>query len=124
MNKELTPLEVSKQLKDFVLEFVKNGLDRIFVNGSFDIIETTLKQAQKDKKELEEIKNAINQGAMLSQWSHDCHHEKELKVLEIIKETLPVKEEDFFYDKETDTYFFMGYKVSKEKYDLLKEVLL
>jgi hypothetical protein len=43
MNKELTPLEVSKQLKDFVLEFVKNGLDRRFVRGSFDIIEKVLK---------------------------------------------------------------------------------
>lgn len=43
MSKELTPLEVSKQLKDFVLEFVKNGLDRRFVRGSFDIIENKLK---------------------------------------------------------------------------------
>ena len=36
-------LEVSKQLKDFVLEFIKNGLDRRFINGSFGIIETALK---------------------------------------------------------------------------------
>ena len=43
MNKELITLEVSKQLKDFVLEFVKNGLDRRFIRGSFDIIETVLK---------------------------------------------------------------------------------
>ena len=37
---------------------------------------------------------------------------------------LIVKEEDFFYDKETDTYFFIGYRVSKKQYDLVKEVLL
>jgi hypothetical protein len=43
MSKELTPLEVSKQLKDFVLEFTKNGLDRRFVIGSFDIIDKQLK---------------------------------------------------------------------------------
>ena len=43
MNRELSPLEVSNQLKEFVLEFVKNGLDRRFIHGSFDIIETALK---------------------------------------------------------------------------------
>ena len=36
-------LEVSKQLKDFVLEFIKNDLDRKFINFSFDIIEKNLK---------------------------------------------------------------------------------
>ena len=40
---DLEALEVSKQLKDFVLEFIKNGLDRRFINGSFGIIETELK---------------------------------------------------------------------------------
>lgn len=50
--------------------------------------------------------------------------EMTLKALEIIKETIPIKEEDFFYDEETDTYFFIGYEVSKNQYDLLKEVLL
>lgn len=44
-NKELSPLEVSKQLKEFVLEFIKNGLD-------IDIIETALKALEiiKEKK--------------------------------------------------------------------------
>lgn len=50
--------------------------------------------------------------------------EKELKTLEIIKEIMPIEKEDFFYDKETDTYFFIGYKVSKKQYDLLREVFL
>ena len=43
MSKELTPLEVSNQLKDFVLRFVENGLDRRVIHGSFDFIETALK---------------------------------------------------------------------------------
>lgn len=50
--------------------------------------------------------------------------EKALKALEIIKDSIPIEEEDFFYDKETDTYFFIGHKVSKEQFYLLKEVLL
>lgn len=50
MSKGLEALEVSKQLKDFVLEFIKNGLDRRFIHGSFDIIE-------KELKALEIIKN-------------------------------------------------------------------
>lgn len=50
MNKGLTPLEVSKELKDFVLEFVKNGLDRRFICGSFDLIEKELKdKADQDR---------------------------------------------------------------------------
>ena len=50
--------------------------------------------------------------------------EKELKALDVIRESIPIEEEDFFYDKETDTYFFIGNKVSKEQFYLLKEVLL
>lgn len=38
----LKSLEVLKQLKDFVLEFTKNDLDRKFINGSFDIIKKEL----------------------------------------------------------------------------------
>lgn len=49
---------------------------------------------------------------------------KQLKALETIKEIMSIEEEDFFYDKETDTYFFVGFKVSKEQYDLLRKVLL
>lgn len=63
MNKELTPLEVSKQLKDFVLEFVNNGLDRIFINGSFDIIETALKrniELEEEHKILETVRDNFN----------------------------------------------------------------
>ena len=47
-----------------------------------------------------------------------------LNVLKIIKEALEICEEDFFHDEETGIYFFIGKPIEKEKYDLLKEVLL
>ena len=59
MSEELETLEVLKQLKDFVLEFVKNGLDRRLIHGSFDIIEKELKQAQEDKKVLDIFKSSL-----------------------------------------------------------------
>lgn len=49
--------------------------------------------------------------------------EKSLKTLEIIKKCLDVDKEDFYYDEETNTYFFIGVKISKEEYELLKEAL-
>ena len=51
VNKELTPLEVSNQLKEFISGFVENSLDRMFVRGSFDIIETALKALEIIKKD-------------------------------------------------------------------------
>lgn len=50
--------------------------------------------------------------------------DKKLKALEIIKETLSIEEDDFYYDEESDKYFFVGSVINKDKYDLLKEVLL
>ena len=51
------------------------------------------------------------------------HLEKVKKALEIIKESIPIEEEDFFYDSEFDTYLFIGHKVSKEQFYLLNRVL-
>ena len=50
--------------------------------------------------------------------------QKKLKAYEIIIRSLDIEEEDFCYDKRTDTCFFIGCEVSKKEYDLLKEVLL
>ena len=50
--------------------------------------------------------------------------EKELKALEIMTKSLGIGKEDFFYDNKTNTYYFVGGVITKEKYDLLKEVLL
>ena len=49
--------------------------------------------------------------------------EKELKALGIIIKTLEIGKEDLFYDSEDDKYYFFSYEISKEKYDLLKEIL-
>lgn len=97
MSKELTTLEVSKQLEDFVLEFVKNGLDRRFIHGSFDIIKTALKALEIIKENLvvsyDENKN-----------DKSCL-------------TLGVK-----VDKDKLVIIYQTF--DKEKIDLLKEVLL
>ena len=47
---------------------------------------------------------------------------KHLKALEIMKTKLVIEKEDFFYD-DVLGYMFVGNIVSKEEYDLLKEVL-
>ena len=64
MTNELTPLEVSKQLKNFVLEFVKNGLDRKIIHGSFDIIE-------KEFKALEIIKGNNYLRNFILNWAYE-----------------------------------------------------
>ena len=50
MNKEISPLEVSKQLKDFIFELELGNVDKLFVKGSFDIIEKSLKALEIIKK--------------------------------------------------------------------------
>lgn len=125
MTKELDALEVSKQLKDFVLEFVKNGLDRRFIHGSFEIIETALKDYENLK-----LKHKSMQDAVLDDF-------KKLKALEIIKEK-QVNVDNFLrhIKKETDykeykrlcglykIMVFSDKDLTQEEYDLLKEVLL
>lgn len=142
MKKELTPLEVSKQLKEFVLEFVKNGLDRIFIHGSFDIIENTLK----DYEEL------TSKPVMLYGRTHGhtqalvdsiCKNYKEVKITNLEDEK-KLKALEIIKQKEVNVYRFhlvQSYKnpleryndtfhiveknfLSQEEYDLLKEVLL
>lgn len=137
-----SPLEVSKQLKDFVLEVVKNGLDRMFINGSFDIIEKTLK----DYEEL------TNKPVMLYGRTHgktqalidtvcknykdvkitNLEDEKKLKALEIIKNKM-VDIHNLIYSSNVEEYnkFAMNYNqelcntlLTQEEYELLKEVLL
>ena len=119
MSEELTPLEVSKQLKDFVLKFVKNGLDRRLIHGSFDTIETSLKRL--------EIIDKLNE-------KHCEDMQKKLKALEIIKESIGLKmsidensgDEDtacLYIPLDKDNICIVGYVKGKEKIDLLKEVL-
>ena len=50
--------------------------------------------------------------------------EKELAALQFLKKILPIIEYDFWYDEDTEKYYFMGAETTKENYDLLKEVIL
>lgn len=102
MSKELEALEVSKQLKEFVLGFVKNGLDRRFIHGSFDIIETTLKA-------LEIIKDKEVNVHFLLVCMHDFSNNDEVG-----------REE---YNKQEGSYWHTANALTQEEYGLLNEVL-
>ena len=129
MSEGLTPVEVSKELKDFVLEFVKNGLDRRFVIGSFNILEKALKDYEYwssfvkwygDVK-AEDLQRIIHNG-----WVYDQTGYKKDKAFDIIKEKL-VDIDLFSYCANKSMYnnrVNVGKQLTDEEYDLLKEVLL
>lgn len=74
MSKELEELEIEKHLKDFVLTLEMGKVDEMFINNSFEIIETALKR----KEELERMHtNALDKIAK---------DRKKIKALDIIKE--------------------------------------
>lgn len=116
MSKELTPLEALKEIKKHSgKEIVKsvwsdnNGYSKtITIDDLCDIIKKYLNENWQLQDEVEALKEILKE------------NEKQLKALEIIKEIIPIEEENFCYDKETGTYFFGGYEIPKEKYDLLK----
>ena len=83
-----------------------------------DIVFAALKEKENIEKTINELFS--DNGKVIT----TIEIKKKLKALSTIKEVLPIEEEDFFYDKETVTYFFIGRKVSKEQFDFLKEVLL
>ena len=49
--------------------------------------------------------------------------EKNKQILDTLKEALQIDETDFFHDVLTDKYYFIGSEITKEKYDLLKEMV-
>lgn len=124
--KELTPLEALKNIEKEVEDY--EGFDEStwyqMDRTRFKIIETALKQAQKDKEELEELKNAISNGTIQNQWAN--MNSKNVKVLEIIEEKgLDIRE--FRYASSLYEYNIcknIGCKdLTQEEYNLLKEVL-
>ena len=143
MNKELTPIEELKRLKDFVLKFITNGLDRRVVIGSFVIIETALKR-------LEEIDKIFKKYDINDNWLDAALHViknhfpmnteiqlKKLKALKIIKEKRVDVNSLLYYIKSNacDDSVVCWYNeyiiefdderiLTHEDYDLLKEVLL
>ena len=92
----LEALEVSKQLKGFVLGFIKNGLYRRFINGSFDIIETALKAL-----------NIINEKNVDIEYIKTCFDD----------EKGGFKEYNAYVGHDEE------YELTQEEYDLLNEVL-
>ena len=84
--------------------------------NQFALIETALKNYEKQHQIDIDLLGTANKT--------NVQNQKKLKALDFIKETLPIDEEDFFFDKETNKYFFIGREVSKDRFDLLKEVLL
>ena len=118
MNKELTPLEAFKRI------VICNDLENP-VRGQtdeIDIVKNALERESKIDSVLPDFINDIEDLKML------CNREvKELKALDIIKETLGI--DLYFSDLEQKYYIAIGGLVAyplkgKEIYDLLKEVLL
>lgn len=93
---DLEALEVSKQLKDFVLEFIKNGLDRRFINGSFGIIETALKSLKiinEKNVDIEYIKTCFDdEKGGFKEYNAYVGHDEEYELIqeeyELLKEVL------------------------------------
>lgn len=122
------------------ITYLTNSL-RVAFHNELDIIEKELKEAEKFKSirfiTVDELVSDhplnidqrffVNKSPapLTAESFHSAEEdENKIKALEIIKESLLIEENDFYYDEELDKYFFIGKVVSKEKYDLLKEVLL
>ena len=79
-------LKASKQLKDFVLGFIKNGLDRRFILGSFEIIETALKALEiiKEKNvDIEYIKTCFyEEKAGLKEYNSWIKHDEDKQLIQ------------------------------------------
>ena len=85
MNKGLEALEVAKQLKEFVLKFIKNDLDRRFVIGSFNILEKELK-AYEQTKGIEEdlgidLATAVNGAYNGIYYIHPSKENSDMKIM-------------------------------------------
>lgn len=102
-NEKMTPLEVSKQLKEFVLSYTKNGLDRRFIIGSFSIIENALGEYETLKPRL------IDPEQVFQDY-------KELKALDIIRRIVKAADEPMPPYEENSVY-------TREEHELLAEVL-
>lgn len=138
-SKELAPLEVSKQLKEFVLEFINNDLDRMFVQGSFDIIEEALKRLEEHDRTFKkyDIDDKWLEPALYVIKNHFPMNTetqlKKLKALEIIKEksvvpayilnTKNVEEYNQWLKQITFRKDWLKRRLNQEEYNSLKEVL-
>ena len=115
MSKEPTPLETSKRLKEFVLEFIKNSLDRRFVIGSFDIIETELKNYA-------ELKTTLNKKFVVA-LPRISNKTSVIDELVLLQKVLMIIKDNVYLDVNGDIMPKNKSK-TKEQIDLLKEVLV
>ena len=150
-NKELTPLKAHKELKsrygkyfslqdDERAKVIENALKEKEQQDNVlkvlkEIIEfaTVLPHVEPNEDNGFSIMSGVGiniqrnienkERELLRQWVLETCFPKELKALEIMKTKLGIEKEDFFYD-DVLGYMFVGNVVSKEEYDLLKEVLL
>ncbi len=88
-----------------------------------EIIEAALKDYEKLKDEYDRLESIYNH--FIKQYNQLMKdHSKVLKALEIIKRLINKSGiENWIYETEND-YVFADFRISKEEYDLLKEVLL
>ena len=108
MNKELTPLEAAKELKD---EVVANYYqDQNWFDERYEIIEKALKDYEMEHTLRVRLEN-INYELVREKQAN----KKKLKALEIIKDKQWF--DDFMKEHLNRSYF------TKEEFDLLKEVL-
>ena len=116
MNKELSPLECLKIVKEFALEFIESNIDKRVIIGGCEIIETALKEYDGAKKHIEALNKERIENSI------------KIKALEIIKE----KNVDIRGIKETKDVHEYNVKfpttlnefLEEQEYRLLKEVLL
>ena len=110
MNKELTALESLKTTKEFALEFIKNGLDRRVIHGGCDIVETALKEKEKQDKVLEII---VKKGISYT----------EISLIQSCRDY-----EEYKYEIGSGHVYYSAYDIkraikTKQEFDLLKKVL-
>ena len=127
MKNELSPLECLRIVKEFALEFIENNLDKRLIIGGCDIIETELKDYEKQKQLVQTLQDKI--------YVKEMKYAKQEKALEIIKEkkvdiAILIESESLYdyndYMNNSDIYNEYGNsrQLTKEEFDLLKEVLL
>ena len=114
-------LEALKLLVDFIKGFELGNVDKLFVDGSYDIIEKELKELEERREMMKRFNEACVPMIL------DNETEKKLKALEIIKKWHIYLD----IDHKNNAYLMCitcngetwCVAIPKEEYDLLKEIL-
>lgn len=127
MTKELEALNVLYQISlNTNIHYQKKNKDTDDYKGRIEyhknIVETALKRLENHEQNEDFNKDVLNY-AFLSEQDKI----KKLKALETLKNELGFDRQSFFVEvdeKGNKKYYFEGREIAKEKYELLKEVLL